>query len=455
MPFRGFSDGSMRLRNGELIAFALLVAVRILTPPLVFTGDEPRYAVAGLGLYAGSLEASPQQAWTAFLAREHIPASDYPFGTVTKLHPPSLGPGLIFGPALVIRGLGAARWVDFAIGCLGLFALRAILRMALARGRRFGATLTLCTLVTVAFSIPFAPYLDLMYPEMLLFATIAWGLLALARKRLVGAAFLAGLLPLWHVRALPLSIVFALVIALEAIRLGRDRRRLFGVAAAYCGPLVAWGTTQYHSYGSFSGGAFPTYAPAFATFWMRVGMQLYDVRHGLFAYSPIYLFAFAGLIAGAIAKNRLCCQCNALAAAYFLTFMWSSASESWTARFWVAALPFLAVGLAYWFGRVRSWKGYLPAAPLLFLTLANAIYFFRRPMEFLANRTTSVTYAAFAKASRIDLGAFLPVDSASGSAATHAETIPALLAVTALVLAALVVLALREPSDEESGFATP
>jgi hypothetical protein len=384
-------------------------------------GDEPRYAYQGLGLYTAASLRPDEHLWQRFAADNHC-------GDIGIPPIISLSPSIVYGAAIAFAGIEAARWLCFVVGCAGLLMLYAALRP------RFAALPALLALSAIALSLPFAPYLQLLYPEMLLFAAIAGGLVALAYGRYTAAAVVAALLPFIHLRASPLSLV--LVTTVIALML-RDRRPVAAViraAVLYAFLIVVFVACQIEIYGSVTGSAFPTFAPSAALFVQRLGMQLYDVRHGAVAYAPLLLIGFAGLVRGALCRDRLSIVCTLLLVATVGTFMWSTAEESWEGRFWISALPFVAYGMAFWFSECSGVVDWLPAMPLAFVSAMVLVAYALHPLWFLESRQASVFYTALYPLTHVHIGLLLPVDAAG-----YAVPIGALLAFTVVAVAALAV----------------
>jgi hypothetical protein len=278
----------------------------------------------------------------------------------------------------------------------------------------------------------------LLYPEVLLFTAAALALRSLLARQYLGTALLAVVLPLIHARALPLSIAFVVLVLLDGLR---DRRRAaLASIAVYCALEVIVAVLRQHFADAFGGTAFPTYQPRLDLFWWRAGLQFFDVRHGLLTYAPIYLIAFAGLAAGTLKRNRACVYSALLFLPAFLTFMWSNAGDSWTARFWVVTLPFLAVGMTFWFERIKEPVIWALAIPSVLLGVLNTALLADEPEWFLENRRASLTYQVIYKLTHIFLGSNLPIDK--GDILSLPGAVNGLPALTAFSLSLLFLLVL-------------
>ncbi len=352
---------------------------------------------------------------------------------------------MVFGAALRFANLEAARFYAFLAFCAGLVGLSRVLDRTLPDVGRRGWSIVL-TLGIVAFSLPLVAYSWLIYPDVLLFAIVAWTCVAILEDRLYAAAVLTWLLPIVHIRAILLAIGFLVVIAMRVATGARSRERVPRLAIVNVALALAFSAIQFRLYGNLTGPAFATTQPSLGHVAERLGLALFDVHQGLLTYAPLYVFALAGLIVGALGRNRICSCALALLALYVVTFMWSDASESLPARFWVAGIPFLAIGLAYW---VRGCDTLLARAiivPVFLVQASNLAFFTIHPEWFLESRRSSLTYAVLYNVMHIDFGSLLPIDDAASYRATYAAPLLVLLPYLAIVLAVLSAFRLnREP----------
>jgi hypothetical protein len=404
--YRGFGASWPLMLRFTVPAILLgLAALHLKAGELAFTGDEPHYAFSGLRFDDVFSHHSAQWNWARFLAQSRLSPASYGYDRFVVLAQSALV-GVALGPSLLF-GLAAGRWCNFCFGCLGLVALASVLNAGVA-GRKGSYRAAALTVAIVAFSFPLVAYMRLLYPEVLLFTAAALALRSLLAKHYVSTALLAVVMPLIHARALPLSVAFVALILLEGLR---ERRRAALWSIAIYGALEAGVAVLRRQWpDAFGGTAFPTYQPQLDLFWWRAGLAFFDVRHGLLAYAPIYLIGFAGLIAGALKRNRACIYCALLFLPTFLTFMWSNAGDSWTARFWVLALPFLAVGLTYWFASIKEPAAWTLAVPSVLIGVLNAALLADEPEWFLENRRASLTYQVIYKLTHVFLGSNLPID---------------------------------------------
>ncbi len=290
----------------------------------------------------------------------------------------------------------------------------------------------------VALSLPFMAYVRLIYPKILLLLIVACALLALKRGRVYATVILIALLPFVHGRAIFVSPTFLAITLFGTGDPAIGARRRWYLVTLYFATLCLVASLQLKFFGSILGGAASRFEPSLSQLPERVGMQLFDVRHGLIAYSPIYLVGFAGLIVGTLRRNAESRNCLILLITFVSTFVWGTASESWTARYWVGALPLLAVGISYWLQSSRSASSYAVLLPLLAVTAANTYLFIVQPAWFLENRDASLTYAILFRTVHVHLGLFLPVDSDASWVVAYTQPIPALLWYTAVVIVLLV-----------------
>jgi len=418
-----------------------LAALHLKAGELAFTGDEPHYAFSGLRFDDAFSHNSAQWNWARFLAQSRLSPASYGYDRFVVLAQSALV-GVALGPSLLF-GLGAGRWCNFFFGCLGLIALASALNAGVVQ-RKGSYRAVALSVAIVAFSSPLVAYMRLLYPEVLLFSATALALRSLLAKHYATTAVLAVVLPLIHARAIPLSVAFVALILLDGLR---ERRRAAVLSIAIYGALEAGvAVLRQHWPDAFGGSAFPTYQPQLDLFWWRTGLAFFDVRHGLLAYAPIYLIGFAGLIAGVLKRNRACIYSALLFLPTFLTFMWSNAGDSWTARFWVVALPFLAVGLTYWFENIKEAAAWTLAIPSVVLGILNTALLADQPEWFLENRRASLTYQVIYKLTHVFLGSNLPIDKGDNLSLPAAVNGLSALTVFSLSLLVLLVLVVALPA---------
>ena len=163
-------------------------------------------------------------------------------------------------------------------------------------------------------------------------------------------------------------------------------------------------------------------------------MTLYDVRHGGVTYSPVFLVGFAGLLAGSAKRNRPCVYASIFLISYVASFMWATAGESWSARYWVAGLPFVAVGICYWMQQERRWFEFIPISLLTLITIFNAALFVKQPVWYLESRFASIPYSVLFRLTGFHFGLILPVEGNPARSPMFAQTIPELLLFSGLLV---------------------
>jgi hypothetical protein len=409
---------------GGLVAILALIHVAI--GRLAFTGDEVGYTFQGLGLFTNAHYYATAATWSAFLHANGL-ASAYP-GEIVKPYQ-TLGPSIVYGAVLATFGLEAARWLNFIVGCAGLALLLIVLKSVAGNDAGRQPLAAYAALALVALSVPFVAYLKLLYSETLLFAIVAAALACLVRGRRLLAVAFAVILPFVHIRALPMAVALFGVVELDEIADRSSPAALGKQSLVFLAGIAAFAGYQYATAGSFAGTAFSTYAPSFVLLPERLGMQLFGVHHGILIYAPLFLAGFVGLLIGARQRNRLCAYASIVLAAYGISFVWSEAGESWPGRFWIAAIPFVAVGILYWLRSSRGWPSFLPVIPLAGLGLVMLALFIAQPLWFLESRRVCVPYEIVAQIVPFDLGLYLPVDTNVSQILPYVGSIPILLAV--------------------------
>jgi hypothetical protein len=282
--------------------------------------------------------------------------------------------------------------------------------------------------------MPLVAYSGLVYADVILFALVAWAVFALLDDRLYLAVVLAWLLPIVHIRSVPLTLGLLIAIAVRAIcESSRGRRlRLTALVSILALTFVA---LQFRLYGTLTGPAFSTTQPSVRSLLERLGFALFGVRQGIVTYAPWYLIGFAGLVAGALRRHPVYVGALGLLTAYVLGFIWSDASESWPARFWVAAVPLLGIGIAYW---LRAGNRIVTVAivfPLFAVGASNLVLFAMQPDWFLENRRSSITYAILYNVAHVHFGTLLPIDG--DTIHGYASPLPGLLTYATVLVAVL------------------
>ncbi len=406
-PRPGRTDAALPL---TCLFLALWAVHALLLGPLRFTGDEVRYVAYGLGLLHGQGFHPADALWREMLAEAGVftPLAASPVGQAGRIiH--SVAYPILGAPALWLFGLSGARWLSFAVGCLGL----AMLFAALAR--RFDRSICLAALAAVAFACPVLPYLRLFFAEVLLFTLNAAVLLFFVSGRhkrpenALPAALGLCLLPFVHVKlSLEAATAFGIVFLSLRPALSRTRQAaMLAVAGGMFGLFLLYNQTLF---GSPIGGGNPAFPVSPLAIPDRVVVNLLDMRHGLLPNAPHLLVALVGLFfvwrdregAGRIVLGLL--------GAYFFTMLWANGSEAYAARNWMAAMPLVAWGLARWLAEPDR-AGKFLALPFFLLSFCLLCVFVRWPEAFLDSRNYSVPYdKLFTLLGHFHFGYLLPYD---------------------------------------------
>jgi hypothetical protein len=303
----------------------------------------------------------------------------------------------VYLPALLaplsVFGLAGLRLATMVAGLVGLFFLLRICRRVAGPGAALMAT------AVAGLSIPLLPYLHLFYMETFLFALVAltWDRLQ-TQVRTLGGDLLTSVLvlaiPFAHMRGAVVAAALYAMLLLMLWRGGYRRRAVgfVGLAGLALGLLVGFNLLIY----GVVTGPVNTARPPMPWEWFSVvSMQLFNVRHGLIAFGPVWLLGYAGLIAGALRGQRIAGQGLVLAVLAGLTGMGVNPGECWPARFWVLSIPMLAVGLAatWELGRSRLSRGIVVV--LICITMVNTWLFINVPNMLVENRQTTATYQRF------------------------------------------------------------
>ncbi len=392
------------------LLLALWAVEVLLIGPLTFTGDEVRYAAYGLGLLHGQGFHPSDALWRAMLDASGLvsPLTTSPAGHVGRLIHSVVYP-ILGAPALSFAGISGARWLSFGVGAAGLLVLFAALR------HRFSQTVCLTTLAAVAFACPIILYLRLFFAEILLFAVnavVLWFFLTDRYKDPANALFAAAglcLLPFVHVKlSLEAAVAFLIVFFTVRRALPLPRRlAMFAIAGAL---FLLYLLYNHVLFGALIGGGNPAFPVSLQAIPDRIMVNLVDMRHGLLPNAPHLLLAFVGLVwlwqddgdGGRIVAGLL--------GAYFFTMLWANGSEAYAARNWVAAMPFVAAGLARWLAEPGRWAKYL-ALPFFLLSFCLLCVLVRFPDAFLDSRNYSVPYERlFELLPGLHFGYLLPYD---------------------------------------------
>ncbi|WP_431283479.1 hypothetical protein ACQW02_01340 [Humitalea sp. 24SJ18S-53] len=389
-----------------LALFALLLVMR----RQAMTGDEQRYILYAASLWRHGGFTMPVADWSALhMAANRVGIDDLPRGGdgAVLMHPVAMS--ALVAPVAALFPIDGPRFVSLVAGLGGLLALHRLCRDAAGRVPALLAT------AMAAFSIPLLPYLHLFAMESFVFALVAYGWWRVRRAGESAAgdvltALVLVAIPFVHLRgSVVAAVLYGFLVWPSLVRRDAGRLALLAVpGAAGLGLLIAMNLAVY----GVVTGPVNSARPPLPWGWIEVlPMQLFNVRHGLLAYAPVWILGMAGLIAGAVSGNRLARQGLLLALVAALTGVGVNPGECWPARFWVLSVPMLTVGLAFWISRERGWVMRVPGAVLVALTLANSAMFFADPNTFLDNRQTTVTYQLlFDRGLPLHFGLLLPVE---------------------------------------------
>jgi hypothetical protein len=392
---------------------ALLSALLVFGPRQAMTGDEPRYLFYSVSIFRHGAFGMSLSEWEPFsFAANGIHAAALPVVNGTLLIN-SVYLSTLLSPIGAAFGLAGLRLVTLVVGIVGLFSL---LRLC----RQFASPeASLLAVGTASFTIPLLPYLHLFLMETFLFAgvSIAWLFLHRAKRSarsdwLLGILILA--LPFVHMRG---SVVAAILYMMLLWRVyqAHQFQRAVGLVLLGAVAVAALASINLFVYGAIIGPVHPgnTARPPSASEWFSIlSMQLFNVRHGLIAYAPIWLLGYAGLCAGSIRGSLIAREGLLLAFIATVTGVGINAGECWPARFWVLSIPMLTVGLCQFWEMAKPLTARLIALALLSLTLINTIIFLQTPNAFLENRQTTTTYQTLYDATGLlNLGLILPVES--------------------------------------------
>jgi len=393
-----------------LLSFLLLNSNRQL-----LTGDEPRYLIYAVSFIRHGVFIMQPSEWSRL--SQHVvghPSAALPTGAGGAFLMNGVYIPMLLSPVAGLLKLWGLRMATLLVGIAGLFCLYQLLR------RVAGPLPALASLAAAAFSMPLLPYLHLFYMETFVFALVCWAWLRLqTHRRSLPGDLLTTLvivsIPFAHLRgAAVAALLFAGLLSIVI------RQRLWARAATICLIALISGLAfvllNLSIYGAVTGPV-NTARPPLPTQWLPVlSMQLFNVRHGLFAYAPLWVLGYAGLWASlglrGNPKFSIGRQALILATAAALTGVGVNPGECWPARFWVLSVPMLSVGLCVWMERARGIAAATCFVLLLLATLTNTVFFFKVPNAFLENRQTSTTYdALFDRFGLLDANVLLPVEN--------------------------------------------
>ncbi len=400
--------------------FAALLALQLQLPNWCYMGDEARYLHYSASFHRDGTFSMPRAEWAALLERIGCPFVDA--GGIRQ----TVGYAVLLSPITGRFDLKGARWLNFVVSLFGFTGVYLLLR------RRHGVALSALTMAAAAFTLPALAYHKSIFPEIPMMTLLVWawylietGAAALWRRALI--VFLLALMPLMHIRATPVALTLLGIMLVDLWRgeaPARWRRLaetlvLAAVGAAACVLL------QRHLYGSATGSAWAAHPLAFRQIVPLIALHLLDLRHGLLVYTPMWLFAVVGLVLGCWQRRRETVVGAALLGVSTLSLIWSIAAESMPARYWVATLPMLSVGLAAFFAQRKHWMAWSAFVPLALISAVNSVWFLKHSGVYLENRTMSLSYhTLFQHFPYFHLGAFLPWDGIDYGAPHMEQSLP-------------------------------
>lgn len=394
------------------ICLAVLVTgILLLMRRQEMTGDEPRYFMYSMSLLKTGHFSMPLDMWkeATFKATGYT-YNDLPGGgnarDVLLLNGVYLA--ALLSPVASIFSLAGLRMTTLIVGVIGLYYLLALCQRATdSRSAKIAVSVA-------ALSMPLLPYLHLFYMETFVFTLIcvSWERLQTIERRVPGhflTAVLILIIPFVHMRGSVLAAVLYLAL-LWQIRASVKSVALFvGLGAAAFALLVE---LNIEIYGAVTGPINSARPPMPWDLFPVLAMQLFNIRHGLLAYAPVWLLGFAGLWVAALERNRIGLQALVLMIVAAATGIGVNPGECWPARFWVIPIPMMAVGFALWWVHGKNVLARTVTVALILFTLVNTVYFIRSEADFLSNRQSSVTYQnIFDRVGHFQPGLALPVEN--------------------------------------------
>ena len=395
----------MRSPSHRAIAYSIVAATAILgltshiPKRATYTGDEPRYLVYALSFNVAGKPLMSRESYEEFHARpgRAIRVASYPLNSIHDTNVPkhAIAVSLLVAPFARSWPVQTIRLIPLAAGLLGLCFLGELLvSLKLSRWAVAGC------LVPAALFLPAFPYFFMTLPEIFLFLLVSvafWNLLTVRAETLreFWPALLCGLLaPFFHLRGVALALAVA---CYAAWHLGWRRpgariawRPLVQIALIYAIVGALSILYNYAIYGHIFGSV-TTARPkfSFATF----TALLFNFRHGLLTFAPIYILSFAGLIAGFWQRKDWAAPAAIFLAGVVAVSVGPDPGESYPARFWVQAVPVLVICLVgFMQGRLAAWAKAALYAILGSLCAANTIFFVYSPETYIAGRGAALPY---------------------------------------------------------------
>ena len=351
-----------------LVYVALGWHVTKATGPL---GDEPHYLVLTHSLLVdhdiqigNNFEDRDYRAFYPGPLKPHL-ATPGAHGEVYMIHSPG-------APALLLPGYALAGYHGATITMALIAALAVLVQFRLA-AEVAGQRAALLTWIAVAFTIPFAPFSWMIYPEMpaALVAALAALWLWIPVPTKATTWFLRGMAlavyPWLHIKFTPLMLCLA---ACLTIRLWPRVRLALALSIPMLISVLLWMSWFYAMYGSFS--PFTPYGSPNLNSGMPFHVDdmaratlglLFDRSFGVLLYSPVFVLAPAGWWR-MVRHRRSRWYCVGLTVAVIVfvlslttTFMWWGGASA-PGRFLVPAVPLVAAMVAASIGDLRhpAWR---------------------------------------------------------------------------------------------------
>jgi hypothetical protein len=381
---------------------ALLILVSLTTHiarKLTFTGDEPRYLLYALSLNLEGKPVMSEEGYEQYRKRPtpRIGVAPYSFRDIqgSDSTPPShsIVPSLIYAPVVTLLPLQQVRLISLLAATVGLWFLA-----SLFVSLRLSLLVAMGCFVPAAIFLPALPYYFLALPEAFLFLLVCiafWNICSSSDTlRSFSPAIISSCLaPFIHLRG---SVLFLTVMLFLAFKLGwrggarvswRNLIWLVCIGSATMALVVLYNRVVYGNAFGSTNTARPSLTFASTAF------LFFNWRHGLFAYAPIYLLSFAGLIAGLWRREPW-----ALPSAIFLILLIAASAgpnpgESYPARFWMQGVPVLAICLiGFLQGRMQTVFRIGIYGVLFLVSSAHTILFMLRPYLYMEARNGASPY---------------------------------------------------------------
>ncbi|MGP9811843.1 hypothetical protein ACTZWT_10060 [Rhodopseudomonas sp. NSM] len=389
-------------------SLVLICAAVLLSPFQALTGDEPRYLMYATAALDGRFTMALPEWSDLHMRATGVAANWLPVPPGTPLFNSVYVPAVL-SPVASVFGLAGLRACSLLVGLFGLLCLFRICARA-AEDRA-----ALIAVALAGLSIPLLPYLHLFYMESFLFAAVccAWDRLQTPSRTTGGHALTAAILmaiPFIQMRGCVVAAALFLWLLWQLYQQGKRSLVVYMLLAASLAGAIFF-ALNIAIYGGIFGPVL-TVRPMPPSAWYSViSMQLFNVRHGLIVYAPVWLLGYVGLIVGAWKGINGSRQGLALAVIAAITGMGINPGECWPARFWILSIPMLTVGLTIVIECGRSVLQRVVLVALTVATLANTVVFIAAPNAMLNNRQAPITWQAmFDAVGHFHPGLLIPVE---------------------------------------------